>query len=303
MTMEISALIFPGVKGTLHTSLDQTQCKPNWMLSYESENQGHNQSVGGQDEKLNPAAYFQTNFDSSLNIWLCYCCSVVIFFDSQERSKRHSNKEGKNKHTHSRRQNFSQPWLRRRKCHPLNCTGHSSAYRGSGQWCRGESGATHAPPPTPLPAAAGHSSGGCHMARVSLNLSLADEMWQEHSPGVFGQRHPQLALAPTWSPSRGLPLHSYLYSCSENVNESRSFRRQRHPGLISSVTSLRTVVMVMGWDHLSRTTAIQLWCCCLTQVLRNTVHLLLLILQHISISILRYLSLPSWWVSRQRYAL
>lgn len=68
MTMEISALIFPGVKGTLHTSLDQTQCKPNWMLSYESENQGHNQSVGGQDEKLNPAAYFQTNFDSSLNI-------------------------------------------------------------------------------------------------------------------------------------------------------------------------------------------------------------------------------------------
>lgn len=49
MNTEIPALIFPGVKGTLDISLDQTQCKPNWMLPYELEIQGHNQSVGGQD--------------------------------------------------------------------------------------------------------------------------------------------------------------------------------------------------------------------------------------------------------------
>lgn len=33
---------------------------------------------------------------------------------------------------------------------------------------------------------------------------------------------------------------------------------QRHPGLMSSVTSRHTLVMVMSWDHLSRTTAVQL---------------------------------------------
>lgn len=274
------------------------------MRSYESENQGHNQSVGGQDEKLNPAAYFQTNFDSSLNIWLCYCCSVVIFFDRVRKEVKGTATrtgkistcipEGKISVNHDSGEESATHWT-------AQATALRTAAAGSDAAVSQEPPTP--PPPTPLPAAAGHSSGGCHMARDSLNLSLADEMWQEHNPGVFGQRHPQLALAPTWRPSRGLPLHSYLYSCSENVNESRSFRRQRHAGLMSSVTSLRTVVMVMSWDHLSGTTAIQLWCCSSTQVLRNTVHLLLLILQHISISILRYLSLPSWWVSRQRYAL